>query len=129
MRLGQGIRDADMTEKAKEEQIPNMKSKNLVIRTVFALCALCFVQLTTFSALAQATVTTDKEDYAPYSIVYITGAGFAPGETVSNIVVQISGPAAGAIYDSWTVVADTNGNFETEWFVFSDELLNTTLEL
>src|SRR6185369_9097919 len=106
-----------------------MKMKNLILRSALALFALCFVQLTTSSVLAQATVTTDKEDYPPYSVVYITGAGFAPGETVSNIVVQIEGPAPGTIYDSWTVVADENGNFLTDWLIFSDELAGTTLEL
>src|SRR6185503_13106067 len=80
-------------------------------------------------AAGAATVVTDKEDYPPYSVVYITGAGFQAGETVSNQVVQIAGPDAGAAYEPWGVVADTNGGFETEWLVFSDELLNTTLEL
>src|SRR6185503_11537890 len=76
-----------------------------------------------------ASVVTDTEDYPPYSIVWITGTGFSPGETVSNVVVQIAGPAPGTIYDGWEVVADVNGDFETEWLVFSDELVGTTLEL
>src|SRR5262249_20907903 len=37
-----------------------------------------------------ATLTTDQEDYEPYTYVYITGTGFAPGETVNMIVVQLS---------------------------------------
>ncbi|HTL57694.1 MAG TPA: hypothetical protein VL361_18555, partial [Candidatus Limnocylindrales bacterium] len=76
-----------------------------------------------------ATVTTDKQDYPPFSYVDITGAGFQPGETVSNIVIQIEGPAAGTAYEPWEVTADADGNFTTTWLVFSDELLNTTLQL
>src|SRR6266403_3887563 len=37
-----------------------------------------------------ATLTTDQEDYQPYTYVYITGTGFAPGATVNMIVVQLS---------------------------------------
>ena len=37
----------------------------------------------------EATLTTDREDYAPYSYVYISGTGFEPGETVNMIVVQL----------------------------------------
>jgi hypothetical protein len=42
-----------------------MNNKQLFSRIAAALCALCFIQLTQSSALAQATVTTDREDYAP----------------------------------------------------------------
>jgi hypothetical protein len=41
-----------------------------------------------------ATVTTDRSDYAPGSTVTITGSVCQPGETVSNQVTQIVGPAA-----------------------------------
>jgi hypothetical protein len=93
---------------------------------LFAVCAL----LGPLSNAAQAaTVTTDQEDYAPFSIVYITGAGFQPGETVSNRVVQIAGPAPGTAYAPWEVGADADGNFTTEWLVFTDELTGTTLQL
>src|SRR5438045_3836 len=37
-----------------------------------------------------ATITTDQQDYEPYTYVYMTGAGFTPGETVNMIVVQLS---------------------------------------
>ena len=37
----------------------------------------------------EATLTTDQEDYPPYSYVYITGTGFQPGETVNMIVVEL----------------------------------------
>jgi hypothetical protein len=75
------------------------------------------------------TVTTDRQDYPPFSTVDITGTGFQPGETVSNQIVQIVGPAVGTAYAPWEAVADTNGGFVTTWYVFTDELLNTTLQL
>ncbi len=81
------------------------------------------------SASNTATVVTDRDDYAPFSIVYIDGAGFQAGETVSNQIVQISGPAPGTVYEPWEAVADTNGNISTSWFVFTEDLLDTTLQL
>src|SRR5882762_10224205 len=74
----------------------------------------------------EATLTTDQEDYQPYTYVYITGTGFAPGETVNMIVVQVSpNPAS---YEPWDVVADANGNFETSWYVFSEDLIGATMQ-
>jgi hypothetical protein len=35
------------------------------------------------------TLTTDREDYQPYTYVYFTGTGFEPGETVNMIVVEL----------------------------------------
>ena len=59
----------------------------------------------------EATLTTDREDYAPYSYVYISGTGFEPGETVNMIVVQLDpNPTS---YEPWDVVADENGNIDT----------------
>src|SRR5437763_9487911 len=73
-----------------------------------------------------ATLTTDQQDYAPYTYVYMTGTGFAPGETVNMIVVQLSpNPAS---YEPWDVVADANGNFQTSWYVFSEELIGATMQ-
>ena len=75
----------------------------------------------------EATLTTDQEDYQPYTYVYITGTGFAPGETVNMIVVQLSpNPAS---YEPWDVVADANGNFETSWYVFSEDLIGATMQV
>ncbi len=69
----------------------------------------------------EATLTTDQEDYQPYIYVYITGTGFAPGETVNMIVVQLSpNPAS---YEPWDVVADANGNIDTSWYIFSEDLI------
>ncbi|MEI6085330.1 MAG: kelch repeat-containing protein, partial [Verrucomicrobiota bacterium] len=76
-----------------------------------------------------ASLATDYDDYPPFSFVNITGSGFLPGESVSNQVVQVEGPDAGAAYDAWAVTTDNNGEFATSWLVFSEELLDTTLEL
>jgi hypothetical protein len=81
------------------------------------------------SALAQASVTTDQSDYPPGSTVYITGAGFQPGETVQLQVLRIDIPEnTGAEHDPWPVTADANGGFEATWFVAFDEL-GATLQL
>src|SRR2546429_745407 len=73
-----------------------------------------------------ATLTTDQEDYQPYTYVYMSGTGFAPGETVNMIVVQLSpNPAS---YEPWDVVADANGNFETSWYIFSENLIGATIQ-
>src|SRR5439155_22656938 len=75
----------------------------------------------------EATLTTDQEDYQPYTYVYITGTGFTPGETVNMIVVQLSpNPAS---YEPWDVVADANGNVATSWYVFSEDLIGATMQV
>src|SRR6266498_655919 len=76
-----------------------------------------------------ATVATDLDDYPPFSFVDIIGTGFLPGETVNNQVVQVEGPAAGTAYAPWDAVVDADGNYHTNWYVFTDDLLGTTLEL
>src|SRR5437773_2578979 len=76
-----------------------------------------------------ATVTTDREDYPPYSVVYITGTGFRPSEIVSNRVVEIAGSSPGTAYDPWEFPADTNGNFNTIWYIFTEDFIGATFEL
>src|ERR1041385_3546699 len=56
------------------------------------------------------TLTTDREDYQPYTYVYFTGTGFQPGETVNMIVVELD-PIQQS-FQPWDVVADENGNFQ-----------------
>jgi hypothetical protein len=50
--------------------------------TQVTLACILFLTLGTGYVQGQATVTTDKPDYAPRSNAVFTGAGFAPGETV-----------------------------------------------
>src|SRR5438874_3772874 len=73
-----------------------------------------------------ATLTTDQEDYQPYTYVYMTGTGFAPGETVNMIVLELApNPAA---FEPWDVIADANGNFETSWYIFSEDLIGAEMQ-
>ncbi len=76
-----------------------------------------------------ATVATDLDDYPPFSFVDIFGTGFLPGETVNNQIVQVEGPAVGTAYAPWDAVVDPDGNYHTNWYVFTDDLIGTTLEL
>src|SRR5262245_18152853 len=107
-----------------------VKTTSCLVRLLLLVCALSCAQFP-FARAADSvpTVATDQEDYPPFSVVWITGTGFLPWETVSNQVVQVEGPDAGAAYEPWGVVADSTGNFTTSWYVFSDELLDTTLRL
>jgi len=74
----------------------------------------------------EATLTSDLQDYPPFSYVYFSGTGFEPGETVNMIVVQLDpNPAA---YEPWDVVADENGNINTSWYIFSEELIGATMQ-
>src|SRR5437667_2136945 len=72
----------------------------------------------------EPTLTTDRDDYPPFSYVYFTGTGFQPGETVDMIVVETD-PIQQS-FDPWTVVADENGNFQTSWYVFSEDFIGAT---
>src|SRR5206468_1328160 len=72
------------------------------------------------------TLTTDRQDYPPYSYVYFTGSGFQPGETVNMIVVETD-PIQQS-FEPWDVVADENGNFQTSWYVFSEDFIGATFK-
>ncbi|HET9790079.1 MAG TPA: kelch repeat-containing protein, partial [Candidatus Angelobacter sp.] len=60
-----------------------------------------------------ATVKTDKPDYAPGTIVTITGSGWQPGETVTLTLVE--SPLADT-HPALTAVADGNGNIFNDQF-------------
>ena len=62
-----------------------------------------------------ASLTTDREDYAPFTYVYMTGTGFQPGETVNMIVVELV-PVPQS-FEPWDGVADENGNFQNSWYI------------
>ena len=72
------------------------------------------------------TLTTDQEDYPPYSYVYMTGTGFQPGETVDMIVVELD-PTQES-FEPWQVVADENGEIHTSWYIFSTDFIGATLQ-
>jgi hypothetical protein len=77
--------------------------------------------LITSAVSGQATVTTDKPDYAPGSLAIFTGSGFAGNENVTLRVKNLDQPCSTTQTDSsytpWTVLADGNGNFTTSWTV------------
>src|SRR5437762_7594991 len=75
----------------------------------------------------QSTITADREDYSPYSYVYFHGTGFQPGETVNLIMVEVS--AAPSSFEPWNVVADKNGEFDTSWYISSEQFRGTTLQV
>lgn len=74
-----------------------------------------------------ATLYTDRQDYPPYSYVYINGTGFEPGETVNMIVVELD-PVQQS-FEPWDVVADENGNIATSWYISSQELIGATMQV
>ena len=71
--------------------------------------------------VGQATVTSDKPDYAPRSNAVFTGAGFQAFEQVQLKVKNLNSPcntvSADSSYLPWTVTADANGAFVTNWTV------------
>ena len=73
------------------------------------------------SAFGQATVTTDKDDYAPRSNAVFTGSGFVAFEKVNlrvkNLNRACNTVTADSSYLPWTVTADANGGFVTNWTV------------
>src|SRR6266496_3696574 len=104
-------------------RIPHSALERSALRTPHSalgrlLSAICYLlsPLLCASALAQsaAWVTTDASDYPPGSTVYITGAGFAPGETVTCQVLHSptgSDDLTSPAHQPWTVTADADGNF------------------
>ena len=87
--------------------------------------------------LSNASVTTDRGDYAPGDIVHITGSGFEPGETVRlEVDYKTTGLAVpfrpesqsfASGHDPWYVNADGGGNFTSDWLVEEDSLGQTLL--
>ena len=80
-----------------------------------------------------AWVTTDQSDYPPGSTAYISGGGFAAGETVTCQVLHNptgGDDATSPAHQPWTTTADDAGNISTTWNVPSDQdELGATLQL
>src|SRR6266545_1312153 len=74
----------------------------------------------------EVTLFTDRSDYPPFSYVYINGTGFEPGETVNMIVVELD-PVQQS-FEPWDVVADENGNFQTSWYIYSEDFQGATFQ-
>jgi len=105
-----------------------MKNRLLRITNVLLLPIL-FLLLMAVSVNGRAqTVILDQADldYAPGETVGITGGGWLPGETVTLTISNLTNPTVycGATnpHQSWTVVADENGDFSASWYVNDCEL-------
>ena len=84
------------------------------------------VLLATVTALADATITTDAVDYPPGATVFITGAGFEAGETVTISIVHSDGD--GTTHDVGAALVGDDGSFDATWTV-QDDCANETLDL
>jgi len=91
------------------------------LRSFTTTLATILLLLASSVAFGQATVTSDKDDYAPLSNAVFTGSGFAAFETVILKVKNLNQPCntvtADSSYSPWSVVADENGAFVTNWTV------------
>ena len=96
--------------------------RKLLLKPGFFAIALLMASLFFVNGVfGQATVTTDKPDYAPLSNAVFTGRGFAPNEEIVLKVKNLTQPcntvSADSSYLPWTVTADASGNFVTDWTV------------
>src|SRR5437870_285332 len=81
---------------------------------LLAACAAFWLLLNPAQAAETApSVTTDQPDYPPGSIVFITGGGFTPGETVQLQVIHVgdtnSDNDISSAHEPWQVTADADG--------------------
>ena len=86
----------------------------------------------------ETTVTTDLSDYPPGSTAIISGSNFEAGETVELQVLHTDDiPNTGDGHEPWQIVeggegdldGETDGNFQTEWYVNPDDSANSAFEL
>lgn len=92
-------------------------------RTLFTFIAAALMSLIYVTAEGQATLISDKDDYAPGTTVMLTGTGFIPLEIVTMQVVHVGDNPDGTdpqYHTNWTVTADEVGNFEAIWNVPTD---------
>jgi hypothetical protein len=93
------------------------QSKKLLLRLAMLVMSVGMMS----AVVGQATVTSDKPDYAPRSNAVFTGAGFQAFEQVQLKVKNLNSPCNTITTDSsylpWTVTADANGVFVTNWTV------------
>lgn len=92
------------------------------IGSLFFFAVIAMVMFAAAPALADATVTTDKEDYLPGETVVITGSGFTGQPLVTLRVTHLpeidpNDECAPFSHDPWVVVADGQGNFTAYWYI------------
>src|ERR1051326_7269469 len=76
------------------------------------------------AAYGQATLATDKYDYAPGDTTHLSGSGFLAGEALWVQVVHVDTTDdnnTSSAHQPWQVTADGSGNFETMWIVPADQ--------
>ncbi|MEO6732074.1 MAG: T9SS type A sorting domain-containing protein [Ferruginibacter sp.] len=97
------------------------------IFTHFTLAFILFLS-TALSVQGQATLVSDKADYAPGTTATFTGSGFQPGEQVKLLVLHYDGTSdGGADHQPWMVTADASGAFVTTWHVCEDDCVGSLL--
>lgn len=94
------------------------------------LCLCCAALALLLPPSIAATLTTDKPDYPPYSNVYITGAGFQAGETVTVHLDRVYPDGARApVWDAAPPpLADATGSFTVTWYIDSTDYIGATLD-
>jgi|GEM_PF-2251314 len=101
----------------------------LFMKPVLRLSMLALCLLLMGSAVGQATVMTDKDDYQPGNYVIITGSGWQPGETVSFHFEEEPKPATCVNPHDLIAVADSNGNIYNNQFLIKENHLGVKFTL
>ncbi|MFC0262871.1 hypothetical protein, partial [Fontibacter flavus] len=109
----------------KSKILPNILA---LIRMIPLLGLMLIISHSIVAQTSPATITTDKDDYAPGETAIITGTGWLPGETVELDFEHIGDfiPDHEHVYKY--VTADDAGNIYFEWYVDEKEL-GTTFHL
>jgi hypothetical protein len=93
------------------------QSKKLLLRLAMLVMSVGMMS----GVVGQATVTSDQPDYAPRTNAVFTGSGFQAFEQVQLKVKNLNRPCNTVSSDSsylpWTIIADVNGAFVTNWTV------------
>jgi hypothetical protein len=75
-------------------------------------------------------VATDQPNYIPGTTAGIIGSYFFPNEMVKLQVLHADGtPSTGANHEPWSVQANSQGDFLTEWQVCEGDCLGLELQL
>ncbi|WP_425639322.1 MBG domain-containing protein [Algoriphagus yeomjeoni] len=108
--------------------------KNFYNSSIIGILSLSFLLFfgNAFSAIAQsgtATVTTDKDDYAPGEYVIITGSGWEPGERVDFHFEETPKPETCVNSHDYFAIADENGDISYSGFLIKDNHLGVAFVL
>ncbi|MFN4000433.1 YDG domain-containing protein, partial [Algoriphagus sp.] len=98
-------------------------------RTLFLVMTVGLSMGVSLDVVGQATVETDKDDYAPGMYVVITGSGWQPGETVSFHFDEDPKPDTCVNPHDLVAVADAEGNIFNDEFLVKENHLGVTFTL